>query len=211
MFHHRHFDCYKTGIQWKKYINDVQKELLRKSIHMCTAVIPFMLREAYVPVMKALLVILVLYCVAELLRLRVFTVPFVSAITEAASRKRDENHFVLGPATLAVGVLVTAAFFEPRPAAAGIFALAFGDGLASLVGKCFGRIQIPCSAGKTAAGSIACWVAVFCSSMAVSHRADAAFGLALTGMLIEVFPIKDFDNIFIPVLIATVAQFYFHI
>lgn len=203
---HRPF-CYKDGIQIKRHLNDLAKEIFRKAIHMCAAFVPFLLSYAYLPVMVLLGLVFVFYCVSEFLRCRGINVPVVSTITAAAARKRDENRFVLGPATLAAGVLIAAAFFKPVPAAVGIFALAFGDGLASLVGKFFGRIVIPGSAGKTVAGGLACFIAIFCSSFLVLKNVAMAFVVALVGMAIEILPLKDFDNLVIPIIIAAVCQF----
>ena len=86
-------------------------------------------------------------------------------------------------------------------------ALAFGDGLASLAGKFLGNLHIPYTGGKTCAGSLMCFVAIFVSSFAVLQRADAALVIALCGMLIEVLPLKDFDNILIPLLLGKLAQY----
>lgn len=203
--------CYKEGIEIKKRINALSKEIFRKSIHMCAAIIPFLLNIAYWPVIILLSLVLIFYCIAEFLRYKGKTIPVISAITAAAARKRDENHFVLGPATLALGILITALFFQPLYAAIGIFALAFGDGLASLVGKFFGRIHIPFSAGKTVAGSLTCFVAIFSSTFCLTQKAFLSFAIAFIGMIIEILPLKDFDNLFIPIIIAAVSQFYFHI
>ena len=183
------------------------KELFRKSIHMCAALVPLMLSFAYIPVLSLLALVLVFYCVAETLRYKGINIPVISAITAAAARKRDENRFVLGPATLASGVLFTAIIFEPVPAAVGILALAFGDGLASLIGKFFGRIIIPYTSGKTVAGSLACFIAIFCSSFLVLNNVYISFIIALIGMVIEIIPLKDFDNLLIPIIIASVCQF----
>lgn len=105
--------CYQDGIQAKKRMNMLVKELFRKVIHMCTAFVPLFLSIAYYPVMVLLALVLLLYCVAETLRCKGYSVPVISSITMVAARKRDENRFVLGPATLAVGVLLTAALFLP--------------------------------------------------------------------------------------------------
>ncbi|MBO5137556.1 MAG: phosphatidate cytidylyltransferase [Spirochaetaceae bacterium] len=211
MYNRHRLFCYKDGIQLKKHINELTKEIFRKAIHICAAFVPLLLRWAYKPVMILLTLVLIVYCIAEFIRYKGKTVPFISAITAAAARKRDENRFVLGPATLATGILVTAAFFNPCAAKIGILALAFGDGLASLVGKFFGRITIPFSDGKTVAGSQTCFIAIFCSTFLVTKRADVSFGVALTGMFIEILPLKDFDNLLIPIAIASISQFYFHI
>lgn len=203
--------CYQDGIQAKKRMNMLVKELFRKTIHMCTAFVPFFLHLAYFPVMILLGLMLTVYCVAEWSRCKGHSVPIISSITMVAARKRDENRFVLGPATLAAGVLITAALFPPLPASVGILALAFGDGLASLVGKCFGRIPIPFTGGKTVAGSLACFVAIFCSTYVQTESAEVALGCALVGTVFELFPLKDLDNLVIPILIASLCHFYFHI
>lgn len=203
--------CYQDGIQAKKRMNMLIKELFRKAIHMCTAFVPLFLSLAYYPVMVLLAVMLLVYCVAETLRCKGHTVPVISSITMVAARKRDENRFVLGPATLAIGVLLTAALFPAQPASVGICALAFGDGLASLVGKCFGRIRIPFTGGKTVAGSLACFVAIFCSTAILTENTKVALGCGLVGMAFELLPLKDLDNLVIPIAIACLCQFYFHV
>lgn len=197
----------ENGLIVRKYINDIAKELFRKVIHLCTAFIPLLLSKFYWPVMLALVVVLFVYVVSEYLRLRGIQVPLLSKITEAAARKRDENKFVLGPVTLAIGVFVTALFFKPLPATLGIYALSFGDGLASLFGKLFGKTVIPFSSGKTVAGSLTCFFAIFCSSYIASKNTGISLILAGIGMLVELLPLKDFDNLIIPVLIAAIAQF----
>ena len=121
------------------------------------------------------------------------------------------NRFVLGPVTLALGVLISSLCFNSASAAIGIYALAFGDGLASLAGKLFGITHIPHTDGKTVIGSLTCFTAIFLSSWAVSSSTFTAFVLALAGMSIELLPLHDFDNLIIPVALAAVAQFYFHI
>lgn len=203
--------CEHDGVLAKKRMNMLIKELFRKSIHMCAALVPLLLNFAYYPVLVLLALVLLLYCIAEWCRFRGRWIPVISPITMAAARKRDENKFVLGPATLATGVLLTAAFYPALPAAVGICALAFGDGLASLVGKCFGRIRIPFTGGKTVAGSLACFAAIFCSSYLLTGSAGVGLGCALVGMAFELVPLKDMDNLVIPIVIASFCHFYFHI
>ncbi|MDR1785483.1 MAG: phosphatidate cytidylyltransferase [Spirochaetaceae bacterium] len=142
------------------------------------------------------------YVAAEILRNRGRTVPFVSAVTAAASRRRDEGKFVLGPVTLCLGILITALLFKGAPAETGIFALVFGDGLASLAGKCFGRVPAPLVRGKTCAGSLACFAAVFASSFAVTGDAARSLITAFAGTALEILPLRDLDNLLIPVGIA---------
>ena len=201
----------KSGTLIRKHINDIIKELFRKSIHLCAALVPFLLSIARIPVLCALCVVLGVYCVAEFFRTKGISVPLISKITETAARTRDQNRFVLGPVTLALGVLISSLCFNSASAAIGIYALAFGDGLASLAGKLFGITHIPHTDGKTVIGSLTCFTAIFLSSWAVSSSTFTAFVLALAGMSLELLPLHDFDNLIIPVALAAVAQCYFHI
>lgn len=194
------------GVIRKQYRNSIIKELFRKSIHLCSALVPALLAVAYRPVFALLFASLAVYVVSELLRMRGVEVPVIARVTEIAARKRDENKFVLGPVTLVLGIMATAFLWQPEAARIGIYALAFGDGLASLGGKLFGRIRIPLTHGKTAAGSIICFTAVFCSAFAVCGNTRTALVLACTAMVVEVLPLGDFDNIIIPVLIGGLAQ-----
>jgi dolichol kinase len=174
---------------------------------MCTAFIPFLLSHFYYPVIALLILVTAVYTAAEIVRLNGRSVPIISAVTQAAARKRDEHTFVLGPVTLTAGIIITALVFDPVPASVGIYALAFGDGLASLSGKLLGRVSIPFTNGKTVIGSLTCFCAIFVSSYLVLHNACFALLLAVTGMFIELIPLKDFDNLLIPILIAGAASY----
>lgn len=198
---------FQSGIILKQYRISVFKEVFRKSIHLCSALVPTLLGIAYKPVLVLLLLALIFYSSTEFVRLKGITVPLISKITSIAARKRDENKFVLGPVTLVTGIIIAALLWDSLPARIGIYALAFGDGLASLVGKLIGRIHIPFTKGKTAAGSLACFYAVFISSFIVGQNAFVSLILATVAMFVEVIPMTDFDNIVIPVVIGGLAQF----
>lgn len=196
-----------TGIDIRRRTNDILKELFRKSIHICTAFVPLLLKYFYLPTLILLSCVLVLYIVAEALRYNGINVPVISTITKAASRKRDENRFVMGPVCLAVGVIITAIFFESASASVGIFALALGDGFASLIGKLIGKSYLYRMQGKTAEGSLACFLAIFISSFCVTSNCAHALILACAGTAIELLPLKDYDNIVIPISLAALNQF----
>jgi dolichol kinase len=199
--------CAAERIERQKRVNVLLKEIVRKVIHLCAALVPLFLYLARAPTIIALFALLALYCAAEFLRFKGISVPYISAITAAAARKRDENTFVLGPVTLTLGIIITALVFDPVSARIGILALAFGDGLASLVGKCFGKIKVPFTRGKTSAGCLACWTAVFLSTFAVTRCASAALIMAFAGMALELIPLKDFDNLILPIGLAALSHF----
>ncbi|MBR6080217.1 MAG: phosphatidate cytidylyltransferase [Treponema sp.] len=197
--------CEKEDQAFTKRRTEIAKELFRKSIHMFSAVVPFLLHFAYWPVLVLLMLVVLVYSVSEIARINGKKIPLISNITTFAARSRDENRFVLGPVTLACGIILSALFWKEEYARIGIFALAFGDGSASLAGKLYGRVEVPFADGKTVAGSLTCFFAIFVSSFAVCGNAFAALILSLAGMLIEVLPLKDFDNLLIPVSIGGLA------
>jgi len=117
---------------------------------------------------------------------------FVSAlatVSEVASRDRD-NGMTLGPVTLGLG----------------IYALAFGDGLSSLTGKLWGRRKIPFSGGKSFIGSFTCFVMIFSTSFGVTGNFNKSLFAAIGGTIVELIPIKDIDNILIPLTVAFIVS-----
>lgn len=198
--------CAQAGIDFKRHLYDMQKELFRKSIHICTAFVPVMLHFFYGFTIASLCAAGLFYVVAEKMRVNGREIPLISDITAAAARKRDEHGFVMGPVTLVIGIIIAALLWDEKAAAIGILALAFGDGLASLAGKTFGKVEIPFTFGKTAAGSLTCFGAIFCAAFLVSRNCFVSLIVALCGMAVEVLPLKDFDNVLIPILLGGVAQ-----
>jgi dolichol kinase len=183
-------------------VNDLLKETFRKSIHLCSAIVPTLAAWNYNLTVLALSGVICIYVFCEYRRLTGDPICFISGITAYAARKRDEGRFVLGPVTMALGVLFSLLLFEPTAARIAIYALAFGDGIASLAGKLFGRVKLPYAQGKTLEGSGSCFVAVYLSTFLVSYNPLLAFEVALLAMIVEVLPLKDYDNLLIPLLIG---------
>jgi dolichol kinase len=95
----------------------------------------------------------------------------------------------------------------PSPAASiAIYALAFGDGFASLVGKFFGRLRPAFLCGKSVEGSLACFAAVFIAAYRVSPDYRTAFIAALAAAPVEALPLEDYDNIALPVTVGFVVH-----
>ncbi|MFW6360394.1 MAG: diacylglycerol/polyprenol kinase family protein [Spirochaetota bacterium] len=139
------------------------------------------------------------YAWAEIQRLEGRNIGFVSFITVSASRSRDMNGIVFGPITLAMGAMI-ALMLYPEPAASlAIYALAFGDGLSSVVGKAFGRVRIPWSGGKTVIGSLTCFFVVFLLAIGTVPTLFAAASVAVVATVLEMLPSRDLDNIILPV------------
>jgi len=177
---------------------EIQTELLRKGIHLMVGVTP-LLASINLPLTQGLLVTgLLFYSLAEFLRHRGVTLPVVTRLTQLASRDRDRHRAVLGPVTLGLGALLCLMLYPEPAASVGIYALAFGDGLSSVVGKVFGQIRLPLTGGKTLEGSLAAFLAIDLAAWAVGHDPVVAVLVALVGTLLEALPLEDLDNLVIP-------------
>jgi len=185
---------------------EAKTEVVRKSIHFLIALCPAMALINYPLTVLALMAGVLGYTVMEQMRLAGVEVPLVSRLTSMASRPRDMNHFVLGPVTLGIGALLALLFFPSPAAAIGIYALAFGDGFAGLIGKVFGRVRPAFLFGKSVEGSIACFVAVFLAAWLVSRNYAVSLAAAVTATAIEALPLEDYDNVALPLVVGAVVQ-----
>jgi dolichol kinase len=187
-------------------LREIKAELVRKSLHFLIALSPGMAALNRPFTVALLMTGTLFYALMETLRLAGVEVPLVSSLTSMASRPRDRDRFVLGPVTLGLGALLALLLYPSPAASIGIYALAFGDGFASLVGKIFGKRRPAFMLGKSIEGSLACFSAVFVTAYAVSRRFTVAFVAALTAALVEALPLKDYDNLALPVSVGFVAQ-----
>lgn len=188
---------------------ELRTELIRKSIHFSIALVPTLASLNHLATMILIAVGTLTYAIAESLRLSGVDIGFISRVTSLAARRRDQGRFVLGPVTLGLGALAALTFY-PNPAASlAIYALAFGDGLASLVGKAVGRIRLPFTGGKSLEGSLACFLAVFLISVVITGRTAESIAIASVATVVEAMPLKDWDNIFLPATVGAVASVLF--
>ena len=185
---------------------ELKSEIVRKAIHSLIALSPS-LAAINKPFTVLLLMVGTLgYTFMEYLRLSGVKVPLISNLTSMASRPRDYNRFVMGPVTLGLGALLALLLYPSPAAAIGIYAIAFGDSLAGLVGKFLGRRHPAFLCGKSVEGCMACFAAVLVSSYAVSGSMHIAFAAALTAMSVEALPLEDYDNLVLPVTVGLAVQ-----
>jgi len=185
---------------------EVKTEAVRKAIHFLIALSPGMAAINYPLTVLALMAGVLGYTFMEILRLSGVKIPVVSKLTAMASRPRDIGVFVLGPVTLGLGALLTLLLFPSPAACIGIYALAFGDGFAGLIGKIFGRIRPAFLFGKSLEGSSACFAATFICAYLVSHTYAVSVAAAVTAMAVEALPLEDYDNISLPLIVGVVVQ-----
>ena len=188
-------------------VDELVVEIFRKAIHLSSAITVVCAEHWYNATIAGIIGMSLLYCISEFLRMHNRPFWLISDITRYASRSRDKGKFVLGPLTLAGGILSALLIFPLHTAKIAVFALSFGDGLASLIGKRFGKIRLALFKDKTVAGSLTCFFAVFLSSLAVSGSFWKSLLLGIAGACIEMLPLKDYDNLLIPIAIGFFAVF----
>jgi dolichol kinase len=180
-------------------------EVVRKALHLLIALVP-LLASLSVPFTLALLAFgTLVYTLAETSRRNGHPVILVSRLTLIASRAADRSRFVLGPITLGLGAMVSLMLYPEPAASIAIYALAFGDGFASLVGRLVPGPRIPFAKGKSVMGSLACFAAVFVSSYPLVRTPAEAGIVAFTATALEAVPSGDFDNLLVPVGTGLVA------
>ena len=208
-----HNFCYAICVESANIISglntpsELKTEIVRKAIHFLIALTPLMAAINRPFTMFVLAVGTLSYAYIEKLRLCGINIPVVSYLVGMASRPRDRGYFVMGPVTLGLGALFALLLYPPEVAAIAIYALAFGDGFASLVGKFFGRLRPVFLCGKSVEGSLACFFAVLICAYGVSFDMRVALTAAFTAMLVEVLPLGDFDNIALPITVGMAVYF----
>jgi dolichol kinase len=181
-------------------------EIVRKSLHLLIALVPLLASVSLPATLILLASGTLFYTFAEASRRRGRPVFVVSDLTLIASREGDMGKFVLGPITLGLGAML-ALILYPEPAASlAIFALAFGDGFASLVGKVLRGPVIPFTGGKTLSGTLACFASVFLVTLKVTGRVPESIVIAAAAAFFEAMPTGNFDNILVPFGVGLLAS-----
>ncbi len=172
-------------------------ELVRRAIHAMAFAWPF-LALPNPPAAAAILTAAMLgYTISEYFRLNGLSVPLIGAVTRRALRPHEHRRFAFAPLALGFGVLMCLEFPEPISYVA-IGVVAFGDGMASIVGRFWGRLPLPYSRRKTIEGSLAGFAASLCVCL-VWLPLPAALAVALCAAFLESLPFGDLDNCIVPV------------
>jgi len=175
----------------------LRKELTRKVIHITIALVPFLAKWNFVFTVVFLSAGILFYVINETGRISGRTGGFISRMTEMASRPVEQG-FVWGPVTLGMGALAALLYYPSPASAVAIYALAFGDGIASVAGKLLARRNSVRIGEKTLIGSVFCFFAVLFSAYAVLRNFRLALISATTATILELLPIRDADNLIIP-------------
>jgi dolichol kinase len=186
---------------------ELKTELVRKALHSLVALAAPLAAWNRTGTLVLLAAGTAVWVCFETLRRRGVPVPVISAVTDFASRRRDHGHFVLGPVTLGAGAFLSIFLFPPLPAALAVYALAAGDSVSSLTGKFLGRLRPAFLFGKSVEGSLACFIAVFLCSWPASGSLRMALITAAAATIAEALPLRNWDNIIIPLAAGSAAWF----
>ncbi len=178
---------------WESWLQDAR----RKLVHVFAAGVPYVAALAFVPVIAALCVMIVVYSVSEWVRLNGYKVPLVSDVTALCIRRQERRRFVLAPVTLALGVAASLVLFSYEVATVTILIVAFSDSVAALVGRAWGTMRIPYNTSKSVQGSVAAFVVAYACAV-FYFPVHVAVVAAIVSTLIESLPIGD-DNVTVPI------------
>lgn len=189
--------------QHEEFWRLVKQEFFRKIIHMSSIATIFVANYSEVFLVWALAIITLLYIFSEAVRLSLGNNWFISKVVVFTLRPNEKDRLALGPVTLSLGIMSAFMFFPPVAARIAVAALAFGDGVASLVGRLFGRIRPKVLLGKSLEGSLSCLLVVFyTTSIFSTGQLMLSLFVALLTVFVEILPLKSFDNIAIPLCVG---------
>jgi len=195
----------------------LKAEILRKSLHLLIALVPFLASLDLSHTVLLLMGGVFFYFSAESLRFLGFSLPLISGITQAAIRKRETGCFALGPVTLGLGALLALLLFPPQAAAAAIYAMAFGDSASTLIGRVLGRLRPAFLLGrlrpaflfgKSVEGIFACFAAAAMCGYLVFGDLKPALAIGFVSLIVDIFPLKDFDNLLMPLAAGLAAMVF---
>ncbi|MBN2353626.1 MAG: phosphatidate cytidylyltransferase [Spirochaetales bacterium] len=188
----------KTEGRLAELLTGIKGELVRKLLHFLVAIVPFMAMIDKTLTMLLLGTGILFYTVMEKLRQEGVYVLIISDVTVFTSREKEKGKFVLGPVTLALGAMLALALYPEPASRIAIYALAFGDGFASLAGKLIGGVTLPLTRGKTLAGTLACFLTVGLIAFRILGNPLYALLIGVVAAFLEALPTEDLDNILLP-------------
>ena len=186
-------------------LREKKPELARKSLHLLIALVPALAAINLSLTSLLLMSGTLIYFWAESMRFLGFSPPVISSITRYVLRKKEDGHFVLGPITLGLGALLSLLLFPPKLAALAIYVTAFADCSAGLIGQFLGRYRPAFMSGKSIEGTLAGFAAAALVSFFLFNDLKISLSIGLISVLVDLFPLGDFDNLILPLAVGFVA------
>ena len=182
-------------------------EIKRKTFHILTLI--YVAAYWFLPkkiVLTGLLIAIMVVLIGEFIRARneKFNV-FILKVLGGVHRKSEEHKISGLPWTLA-GAFLTILLFENKIFVLTSFLyLAFGDAVAALFGKTYGKHKI--YAGKSLEGSVACFVACLIVGLIFLPSWQFAVVGALIAAFIETIPWPLNDNFWMQIINAGILTY----
>jgi len=181
--------------------SDRKRELLRKSIHISSLLLPFSYRFLFHNHRKNTFVILVpltvIALVVEIIRLEHRTFKRIFYNMFGIMLRKHEIHDFTGATYLMISTILCIAIFPKDIAFLSLCFLAIGDTLAAIIGISFGKRKL-FGTSKSLEGSLACFISTFIFALFFIDPTIAFFG-AMAATLSEFSRLPIDDNIKIPI------------
>lgn len=180
-------------------------EMRRKATHIVTVILLVLLLW-YVPQSRIVMTqLLILGIVLSLLQKRFF-LPGITPILELFEREDEKKFPGKALIMMVAGALLAELFFGAYLAIIGLLVLAFADSAAHIIGKRFGRTEVPWDRSRHIEGRIAGAIISFIiltTTLTLPIISLAIISILI--MLVESLPMKKIgldDNLVIPVITA---------
>ena len=144
-----------------------------------------------------LFLVVVLYSLSEVARLRGINIPILSEITWNAVNKTELYEFATAPIYFALGIIISLLIFPEPIRYVAITVITLGDGGAHIFGIKFGKTKLPFNKGKNVEGTLFGFTLAFLGAMIFVDPFRALIA-ATVGMLVEGIPSPINDNFSIP-------------
>ncbi|EKD41159.1 MAG: hypothetical protein ACD_73C00820G0005 [uncultured bacterium] len=179
-------------------------ELSRKSIHALSLLVPWIYLYNKTLCFSLLAGFSVFYLILEVLKLNNKSI-FLNHWIAFLHRDEEKSKWAPAPLYLALGVMGCLYFFPWNVSFIAIYCAGICDIMAALCGKKWGVTHIPFSERKTIVGT----GAFFLTALPVCFYflpPSKAITTAMLGAFLESLPLKDWDNLTVPLIVGFVAN-----
>ncbi|MDR4508886.1 MAG: HAD-IB family phosphatase [Candidatus Brocadiaceae bacterium] len=190
------YKAFSSGMR-KQFTHSWYQEIRRKLLHILIACVPPFSHLAFNTTLAILFSSMIVYMISECLRINGFSLPFIGKVTNLSIRKAEQRGIAFGPLTLVLGACLSLIFFPITIASTVIWIVAFADTAATIVGRSIGKHPLLYNKKKSVEGVFAGWVVAFFCGCVYIPVLPALFA-GFFSSIIESFPFKALDNLFIP-------------
>ncbi|WKC75223.1 diacylglycerol/polyprenol kinase family protein [Borreliella yangtzensis] len=197
------FNVFKRTI----FSEDIKYEIFRKFFHIFSLIILVFYGINFWIGLASNILFMILYLSSEVFRITKKKILFFKNVSNIIlkSRKILPNRVSFPPVFLFLGILISYCLVMGPFNYIGIFSVCLGDGFASLAGKLIPSFKLV--NGKTVSGSFVVFCATFFSYYYFFPCLTAALILGILAVLVELFDVENYDNLFLPLVVSTSSYF----